>query len=56
MPRMIVELSKADHSWVFERARREGVSPASLVSWLLKEKLTELARQATESAEPEQAA
>lgn len=56
MPRIIVEISKAERGDIDARAKLEGVSPAALASWLLREKLAESAVKKPAETVPPQAA
>lgn len=56
MPRIIVEISKAEQGDIYARAKLEGVSPGALASWLLREKLAESTPKQPAEAIPPQAA
>jgi len=51
MPRIFIEITKAEQAKVHDRAKREGVAPGTLATWLFREKLAELPELKSEPPE-----
>jgi len=49
MPRIFIEITKAEQAEVYDRAKREGVAPGTLATWLFREKLAELKHEPPEN-------